>query len=250
LSTIRTTCSSRAIGRRPAVSVFRCSDENCSHRSGWSAPQRPRYTDPPAALRFNLRRAERQNCTLNHRSRSGLYARAACRAPALDAVRRATRPHLREHPRPAKSLSLTREDRDRGHAGRSERGPHGLARFGRPLLRRRRRRKLVVVISPAECRKLPCPASRTSSCTTGPQAPLVAIGDPGLVCSIDTERSRHETVETECGAHTIAGIRRTLAVRLLSRHCGTRVEERADPDARRLIAAQAARAFAYGLARC
>ena len=134
-------------------------------------------------------------------------------------------------------------------------GPHGLwldcgrlfcaADGGALVVARPRQRRR----SSRACR---CPACPTSSCTTPAGRRLyVAIGEPGVVCSFDSDRLEHvETIETEPGAHTIAWDPdgRRLYV-FCPESCGAaRLRgTRLSPDARRILAAQAARALAYGL---
>ena len=78
----------------------------------------------------------------------------------------------------------------------------------------------------------------------------VAIGEPGLVSVFDSRRLEHvETIETEPGAHTCCWdpVGRRLYVFCRERRRRALRGLGLSPDARRIVAAQGARALAYGL---
>lgn len=88
----------------------------------------------------------------------------------------------------------------------SSEGPHGLALLGGRLFCAADGATLVVLDATTgeEVESLPLPGEPdVVMCDASLRRLYVAIGEPGVVCSFDTERLEHlETVETEVGAHT------------------------------------------------
>ena len=166
---------------------------------GRSAPERARLRPRTGGACTRSTSASRSARAAPPRSSSststaGDRRAAAARAPALGGLRPGARPRLREHPRARADRRHRLRPRRRSSARSTCRaaGPHGLwldrgrlfcAADGGALVVLDRDSGEVLA-TPARCR-----ASPTSSCTTPTLRRLyVAIGDPGVVCSFDSER--------------------------------------------------------------
>jgi DNA-binding beta-propeller fold protein YncE len=206
--------SDRAAAR---VSVFRCSDEVLLMRSEVGPRPNGLAFDPDRGqvFSFNLGEPPGTNCTasvISIRERRVVRTielpgrpRWAIFDPATDRV-------WANIQRPAVILGIdagTLREVARIEVGAE--GPHGLAVIGDRLFCAADGAELVVIHRGTVTKRLPLRGAPDVVMYDERRACLyVAIGDPGVVTSFDTDRLVElETVETELGAHTIGWDPRT-----------------------------------------
>ncbi len=195
------------------VSVFRCSDEQLlgrvtvgPHPNGLAYDRRRRRL-----YSFNLGEPLGENCTASVIDLESMRVIAEIRLPGrprwalYDESRDRVYANIRE---PAEIVVIDGERWeivDRFEV--PSEGPHGLALLGDRLFCAADGAALVVIDANTgeliDSLSLPGVPDVVMH-DAGLRRLYVAIGEPGVVCSLDTERLEHlETVETEKGAHTI-----------------------------------------------
>ena len=194
------------------VSVFRCSDERLlgrvavgPHPNGLAYDRRRRRL-----YAFNLGEPLGENCTASVIELGSMQVVAERALPGrprwalYDEVRDRVYASIREPAHVAVIDAASCEIVD-AYDVPSE-GPHGLALLGDRLFCAADGAALVVLDADGGklVDSLPLPGVPDVVMQDASlQRLYVAIGEPGVVCSFDTERLQHlETVETEVGAHT------------------------------------------------
>jgi serine/threonine-protein kinase len=201
--------SDRAVAR---VSVFRCSDERLigrvtvgPHPNGLAYDRRRRRL-----YAFNLGEPPGENCTVSVIELGSMQVVAELPLPGrprwalYDGVRDRVYANIREPAQVAVIDAGSCEIVAAYHV--PSEGPHGLALIGDRLFCAADGAALVVLDAEtgALVDSMPLPGvPDVVMHDAGIRRLYVAIGEPGVVCSFDTELLEHlETVETESGAHT------------------------------------------------
>jgi serine/threonine-protein kinase len=194
------------------VSVFRCSDERLLARVGVGAhPNGLAYDRRRRKLyAFNLGEPLGENCTASVIDLGSMQVAAELSLPGRprwalhDESRDRVYANIRD-PAQIAVIDATRSEIVDVFDVPSE-GPHGLALVGERLFCAADGAALVVLDANNGdlVESLPLPGvPDVVMHDIGLRRLYVAIGEPGVVCSFDTERLEHlETVETEAGAHT------------------------------------------------
>jgi hypothetical protein len=194
------------------VSVLRCSDERLigrvavgPHPNGLAYDRRRRRL-----YAFKLGEPLGENCTVSVIELGSMQVVAELPLPGrprwalYDEVRDRVHANIREPAQIAVIDAASCEIVDAYHV--PSEGPHGLALLGNRLFCAADGAALVVLdaISGELVANLPLPGVPDVVMHDASMRRLyVAIGEPGVVCSFDTELLEHlETVETESGAHT------------------------------------------------
>jgi len=196
------------------VSVFRCSDERVLGRVGVGAhPNGLAYDRRRRRLyAFNLGEPIGENCTVSVIDLASMSAVTELSLPGrprwavYDAERDRVYANIRD-PAQIAVIDAERLTLERAFEVPSE-GPHGLWLDAGRLFCAADGGDLVVLDSTAGAVHASLPLPGVPDVVMHDPALrrlYVAIGDPGVVCSFDSDRLQHiETVETEPGAHTTA----------------------------------------------